>query len=230
MPSKLSKKELNDIIQWDVKTWSKALDFWEKYITLKPGMSVLTIGEREGGLSLWLAQKGLEVTCTDYKEFPDTTASMHNEYGVSANIKCESGVDVTDLSRYSDEQFDVVVFKSVIGALSEKERQQQAINEIRRVLKPGGSLLFAENLIGTRLHVALRKRFIRWNTYWRYLHVKKDMDLFEGFSKKFFETKGFAANFGRSEAQRRFLATIDGVVVWLLPKSWRYVLFGVLIK
>mgnify|MGYP002621168652 CR=1 FL=1 len=228
--SNLTKKELHDIIQWDVKTWSKCLKFWEQNTRIEEGMKALAIGEREGGLSLWLAMKGLKVDCTDYRDFPDTTKSMHVEYGVQANISYQEGVDVTDLSRYPEHSFDIVVFKSVIGALTEKERQKKALNEIYRVLKPGGSLIFAENLKGTKLHVKLRKKFIRWNTYWRYLDLKKDQDLFEKYAKKTFKTAGFLANFGRSEGQRSFLAFWDKLNLWWIPKSWRYVLFGVLEK
>ena len=193
-------------------------------------MTVLAIGEREGGLSMWLAKKGLKVTCSDYNDFPETTEKMHQEYGVSDNITYNRGVDVTDLSRYPDNSFDLVVFKSVIGVLSKKERQKIALNEMHRVLKPGGTLIFAENLIGTKLHVWLRKKFIRWNTYWRYLHLKDDMDLFADFSQKTFKTAGFLANFGRSEGQRSFLAFWDRLNLWWIPKKWRYVLFGVLVK
>ena len=56
MPSNLSKKELTDIIQWDVKNWKNALSFWEAHFDIRPGMKVLALGEREGGLSLYFAQ------------------------------------------------------------------------------------------------------------------------------------------------------------------------------
>jgi ubiquinone/menaquinone biosynthesis C-methylase UbiE len=228
--SKLSRSQLLDIVQWDVKTWSRTLKFWEKHLDFHTGLSVLAIGEREGGLSLWLAKKGLKVNCTDYNAFPESTQKMHLENNVQELISYDQGVDVTDLSRYKEGQFDIVVFKSVIGVLSEKERQKQALDEMRRVLKPGGTLIFAENLLGTRLHVLLRKKFIRWNSYWRYLNLKDDQDLFMDFSVKKFKTTGFTANFGRSEKQRSFLATMDAAVLWVIPKRWRYVLFGVLVK
>jgi len=49
------------------------------------------------------------------------------------------------------------------------------------VLKPGGWLLFAENLKGSMLHRLLRKTFVRWANYWRYLVYRKDLDLFRDF-------------------------------------------------
>ncbi|MEX1000583.1 MAG: class I SAM-dependent methyltransferase [Crocinitomicaceae bacterium] len=230
MQSKLSKKELNDIIQWDVKTWSKALPFWEEHADLQPGKKVLAIGEREGGLSLWLAKKGLEVYCTDYNEFPEHTKQMHQKYGVQDQIAYHQPVDATNLSKYPDNHFDIVVFKSVIGALSEKSRQAKAIEEMHRVLKEGGQLLFAENMVGSALHVRLRKKFVKWDKYWRYLRYKEDQDLFDKFSEKNFTTKGFLANFGRSERQRSVLGNIDKALIWGIPRSWRYVLIGVLTK
>ncbi len=230
MQNKLSKTELNDIIQWDVKTWSKVLPFWEKHFSIKPGMKVLAIGEREGGLSMWFAKKGCSVTCTDYNDFPDTTKDLHKDYKVAQLINYELNVDATDLSRFDSNSYDIVVFKSVIGVLSEKDRQQTAIKEMHRVLKKDGALLFAENLKGTKLHSYLRKKFVRWDSYWRYLDLKKDKDLFDSFTKKEFKAIGFSSNFGRSEGQKSFLSKMDSGLVWMTPKTWRYVLFGVLIK
>ena len=224
------KEFFKDVIQWDIKTWSKALPFWEKNFTIKKEMKALAIGEREGGMSLWLALKGVNVTCTDYNDFPKETSQLHKRYKVNEKIAYEKGVDVTDLSMYSANSFDIVVFKSVLGALSKKERQQKAFDEMKRVLKPGGAILFAENSKGSKLHAALRKIFIKWNSYWRYLDYKRDQDLFAGFSSAKLTTKGFSATFGRSEKQRKVLATFDSVIHPILPSSLNYVIFGVLTK
>jgi hypothetical protein len=48
---------LKDIIQWDVLSWKKAIDYWEKNINWDEVTNVLEIGARDGGLSLWLALK-----------------------------------------------------------------------------------------------------------------------------------------------------------------------------
>jgi len=225
-----SKALLKDIIQWDIKTWSRALPFWENNFKLKEGMKALTIGEREGGMTLWLALKDIDVTCTDYNDFPEETRKLHKRYQVDERVSYENEVDVTDLSRYPENSFDVVIFKSVLGALSKKERQQKAFDEMKRVLKPGGAILFAENSKGSRLHTVLRKRFIKWNHYWRYLDYKKDKDLFSGFSSSKITTRGFSATFGRSEKQRKLLATFDNITHPILPSSLNYIIFGVLIK
>ena len=231
MPSKLDKKELNDIIQWDVKTWSKVLPFWESNFDIKPGMKVLAIGEREGGLSMWFAKKGCQVTCTDYNDFPETTKELHLSYGVSENINYEMKVDATDLSRFESESFDIVVFKSVIGVLEQKERLQQALNEMHRVVRKGGGLLFAENLTGSAMHRYLRKKYVDWGDgSWKYLHARNDMDLFDKFDEKNFKAVGFLSNFGQSEKQKSVFGSLDKLMVWALPRKWKYVLFGALVK
>ena len=228
--SELTKEQIKDIIQWDVKSWSKALPFWEKHFDIKPGMKVLTIGEREGGLSLYFALMGCEVTCTDYNDFPEETARLHQRYAVSDYISYQNNIDVTDLSSIQDNTYDVVAFKSVIGALSTKERQQTALDEIHRVLKPGSPLLFAENLQGSALHRWLRKKYVSWNHYWRYLNLKTDMRLFEKFNVVKLKSTACFSNFGRSEKQRTLLSKIDQLSKPLTPSKWRYILMGVLIK
>ena len=44
---------LKDIIEWDIKNWSKALYFWKRYLPKQKEVQALAIGERNGGLSLW---------------------------------------------------------------------------------------------------------------------------------------------------------------------------------
>ena len=125
-----------------------------------------------------------------------------------------------------DGTFDVVVFKSVIGALETKERQRQAISEMHRVLAPGGLLLFAENLVGAQLHRRLRSRFVRWERSWRYIDLTSDLDLFDVFAETEFETWGIFGALGRSERQRDTLGRIDALVVPRTPSGWRYIVFG----
>lgn len=216
-----------DVLQWDVYNWSRALSFWEKHAELKPGMRALGIGERGGGLSLWLAKKGLQVTCTDYNSFPESTAQLHKRYGVDHQVSYEKQ-DATALD-YPDATFDVVIIKSVLGALSEKERQQKAINEFYRVLKPGGQLLLAENAEATRFHGAVRKRFARWSEYWRYLHPQKDLDLFSAFPVKLYTSTGFwgFVGKGRLETPMRWADKLSAPFV---PKSWHYIFIALFRK
>ncbi len=228
MPQKLSKKELADIIQWDIKNWSKCLDFWEENADLDQSKKVLALGEREGGMSLFFALNGHDVICSDYNPMPDTTKVMHKEYGVSDKISYQK-IDMKAID-LEDESVDIVVFKSVIGALGNKPDQEMALKEIFRVLKPDGIFLFAENLEGSKLHQYLRKKFVSWGERWQYV-TNADMVNWNT-SFKSIKTKpiGVLGLFGRSEKQRKFLAGFDVILSPITPKKWRYILFGVLKK
>lgn len=219
---------LKDIFQWEVRSWSRALPLWEKYLPTDRPAGALGIGEREGGLSLWLAGEGFHVVCSDLHTFPEATVQLHQRCGVQDRISYKLA-DATALP-FPDGCFEVVIFKSVIGALSTKEKQTTALREMHRVLKPGGVLLFAENLRGTALHRWLRKRFVSWDSYWRYLDPIRDRDLFAPFARVDDATTGLLANLGRSEAQRDLLARLDGLIMPIVPISSRTIWYGAAIK
>ncbi|MCB9224302.1 MAG: methyltransferase domain-containing protein [Crocinitomicaceae bacterium] len=228
MQNNLSKEELKDIIQWDVKNWKNALPFWDAHFAVKEGMKVLALGEREGGMSLYFAKKGCEVVCSDYNEMPTETQTMHNRYAVSNQIEYKQ-IDMRKID-IPDASFDVVVFKSVIGALGNKADQDEAIKEIYRVLKPGGAFLFAENALGSKFHQFLRKKFVKWGERWRYVTKTDLKEWGTPFSKSFIKSYGSIALFGRSEKQRSTLGSADIVFSPLTPKNLRYIYFGVFIK
>ncbi len=211
------------VIAWDVRNWSRVLPFWQPHIQAAP-TTALAIGERGGGLSLWLALQGIQVVCTDLGVPVEPARALHRRYGVS-DLVTYADVDVMSMD-YPDGSFDLVVFKSVLGALATKERQIQAIAEIHRVLRPGGTLLFAENLVGSRVHRWLRSRFIPWDAGWRYLALRLDRDLFDDFEAIEFQTWGVLGLFGRNEVQRDLLARVDERLTQRVPNDWRYILFG----
>ena len=228
MQKQLSTKELNDIVQWDVKNWAKCLDFWNENADLNSKKKVLAIGEREGGMSLYFALHGHEVICSDYNEMPDTTKKMHESYGVSDLITYQK-IDAKAIALES-ESVDVVLFKSVIGALGNASDQAKAFDEIYRVLKPNGILLFAENLDGSGLHKFLRKKFVKWGERWRYITESEIVGWNSKYTAHTTKSYGVTALFGRSEKQRKFLAHLDTVLNPITPRKWRYILFGVFKK
>ncbi len=219
------KNIVKDFFQWDVKNWSKALPVWEKNVDWSKCKNALAIGERDGGLSLWLAKKGINVTCTDLNGPSDAAKKMHELYEVNHLVTYDSA-NAMEL-KYPDASFDLVVFKSVIGALSTSENQQKAINEMYRVLKPGGFLIFAENTSASSLHKFARNKFIKWSVYWRYLEIPNDLTFFQPFKYVDKKMTGFFAAFGRSEGQRKFLSYLDGFFNPIIPDKWKYILIGV---
>jgi ubiquinone/menaquinone biosynthesis C-methylase UbiE len=228
MQNKLSKKELKEIVQWDVKNWSKVLPFWELNSKFKSDSKVLALGEREGGLSLYFAKKGYQVICSDYNPLPDTTKDMHEQYGLSQLISYKQ-IDMRQID-LPDASQDIVVFKSVIGALGNKEDQKIALNEIYRVLKKGGVFLFAENLEGSFIHQYLRKKFVNWGERWCYVNDSEMKEWTQVFSDYKTKSVGVTALFGRSESQRNLLSKFDNILTPITPKKWRYILFGALTK
>jgi ubiquinone/menaquinone biosynthesis C-methylase UbiE len=228
MQSKFSKQELNDIIQWDVKSWKNALPFWDAHFAIKPQMKVLALGEREGGLSFYFAKLGCHVVCSDYNEMPAETKLMHEKYQVASQISYQQ-VDMRAIP-FEDNSFDIVTFKSVIGALGNVEDQNKAIAEIYRVLKPGGALLMAENAVGSALHRKLRTKYVNWANRWRYISKTDIQNWSKMFATVNTKMAGFSALFGRSEKQRSGLAAMDKVFAPITPKKWKYIYYGVFVK
>ncbi len=175
-----------------------------------------------------LADQGFMTVCSDLRGPTERAHELHHAFGRQEWITYEQ-VDALAIPK-PDASFDVVVFKSMVGALGTKERQLAALHEMHRVLKPGGVLLFAENLRGTWLHRWLRRRFVAWDHYWRYLDPVDDRDLFAGFERTELHTTGLLANLGRSELQRDLLARMDALVMSLVPVRWRTILYGVAVK
>ena len=219
----MNNELISDVIQWDISNWSKALPFWNEYLNKSKTKTAAAFGEREGGLSLWLAKKGFSVECSDFREIKNAK-KLHEKHCVTDEINY-SKQDITNI-KFTDNSFDIVIFKSVIGALGSIDSQKIAINELYRVLKPGGYLLFAENLKGSILHHLLRKKFNKWSSNWSYPKLNDFNDLLKKFSHTDLETYGVISLFGRSENQRNNLALIDSIITKLTPKKWRYILFA----
>jgi ubiquinone/menaquinone biosynthesis C-methylase UbiE len=220
----LSPEVIKDVIEWDVENWKECIPFWEQYCDFSANNKFLALGERNGGLSLWLALSGAKVICSDINPPTPKAIARHKKYKVEHNINYEIQ-DMMNI-KYPDNYFDFVVFKSVIGRINIRETQKNAINEIYRVLKPGGKLLFAENLTSTIFHRILRKK----NKFrgWRYLNYKKDIPFcFEKFSFIQTHTHGFLATLGRREWQREMLSKLDGLICKFLPSRYHYIVFGV---
>lgn len=226
------RKLLEDIFEWDVVNWSVAIDFWKNHLHVPlNGAQVLEIGAHNGGLSLWLALQGANVICSDARDPVDRGLNKHKRYGVTDKISYEK-IDARHIP-YKD-YFDIVVFKSLLGGVRGyhgDDAHFQVISSILKSLKPGGQLLFAENLEGSSIHRYARKQFVAWGDFWKYLKISELPSLFVEFTAVEFMTCGFTGSFGRKEWQRRILGCLDKrIFAKFLPPSWRYIAIGVATK
>lgn len=216
---------LEAVLGWDIKNWSKTLAFWQKYTNLDlANCRVLEIGAMKGGLSLYLATMGAVVVCSDFVMLGDEVKIFHKQHDVDHRI-IYSVLDVVAIPFFND-SFDCVVFKSVLGALRTKQKQEMMLREIYRILKPGGELWFAENLAASPLHRFFRNFFVPWGRYWRYVYSKEISQFCQRFSSIYLENYGFLGAFGRSEKQRSFLGFIDACINRWVPSQWKYIVFG----
>ncbi len=224
----MKKEALKDIVQWDIKSWSIALAYWDKNIDWNKIQNALELGGREGGLSLWLALKDKTTTCSDLNNVKSNAEELHLKHNVTSLIKYKD-IDATAIPY--ENYFDIIVFKSIIGGIGKNnniEIQQKVFKEIHKALKPGGKLLFAENLIASALHRRLRKRFIKWGNSWRYVSIKEMNEFLKDFSTYTINTTGVLGTFGRNEKQRNLLATIDQLILnKICPAKWKYIGYGI---
>ena len=216
---------LRDIIQWDIYNWSQAINFWENKLPVYDSpLHCLELGSRNGGLSLWLASKGNRVLCSDLTSPTDNAVRMHNKYILDGTITYEA-IDATNIPYKS--AFDLVVFKSVLGGISKNGNdtlKSIVIHQILSALKPGGHLLFAENLEASGIHKFFRKRFTRWGQYWNYLRLDEVEKLLGLFRKYDILTLGFFGAFGQNELQRNILGRLDRLVGKWIPDKQKYIL------
>jgi SAM-dependent methyltransferase len=213
-----------------VSTWSPALRMWESAIADIAQGSALEVGAREGGLSLWLARAGFRVDCTDVANTSELAQPSHSRSEHNPEILARityRDLDATLLD--VQEVYDLVVVKSVFGGIGGSHGRSatiKAVCNIHAALKPGGKLLFAENLRGSYLLRKLRRSFTSWGSRWDYMDEDEILDLMEGFSSVTTETAGIVAALGRTENQRRLLSKLDRALSRCTPTSWRYVCFG----
>lgn len=211
---------IQDILSWDIQTWSACLELWQACgLDSFAGLKVLELGANQGGLSLYFALQGAEVLCSDLTDPRDKARDLHLRYGQS-QIEYRA-LDAMQLD-LPDQSFDIVCFKSILGGIRrgrDLDPRPLVLQEILRVLKPGGWLLFGENLAGSRLHMFLRQHFIVWAAGWDYLKLDQLPDLLAGFASWQSHATGISALCGRNERQRRILARLDQVIdPWFKPE------------
>ncbi len=224
---------IRKIIGWDVKNWSQILPYWENLCSLEfENSECLEIGAGyNGGMSLWLAMMGARVICSDLRGVRKEARDLHGQYPFQGTISYEA-IDAQAIPY--DQAFDVIVFKSVlggIGRMGELRVQQSVVEQMYGALKPGGTLLFAENLTATWLHMLYRKYFGAGRWSWGYTTLEEFLSLFESFTDMQYRTTGCIGAMGFTRRQQNLLGWVDRMVFnHLLPERLRYIVFGYAVK
>jgi SAM-dependent methyltransferase len=153
--------------------------------------------------------------------------ALHRKHNVE-HLITYGAIDATSIP-YT-EQFDLVIFKSVLGDIGRGRRrdlQDRALREIHKALRPGGELWFAENLTGSALH-RFARRFVRRGSLWRYVSLEETEQFLSPFRRHARRTAGFLGVFGRDGLPRRALGGLDRVLFnRVVPERWRYVVMCV---
>jgi SAM-dependent methyltransferase len=234
-PFEYPHERLKDYLQWDIDTWKHALYYWDTALethlpdeTCDTEARALDLGARDGGLSLYLAEKSFGVVCSDVRGPTESARELHAKHGLARRVTYQT-IDATDIP-FEDEHFDVVIFKSVLGGIGtfrDYAAIQIAVREIYRVLKPGGLLLFAENQQGSLFHQKARSLFVPWGKRWYYVSLREIKELFADFSVCKIRTYGFFACVRKDFAP--FVA-LDRLICRSSCSSRHYMAYGYAIK
>ena len=230
--------KLKDILGWDTINWSQALHYWDKFIPQEntSNLTALELGSGfNGGLSLWLALKKIKTTCSGYHPryvgASDKAKLIHHKYDVKDFVEYKE-VDARHIPHKS--QYDIICYKSMLGGIVAKgefDTAKKVIDGIYEALKPGGILLFAENILSTSIHQIIRNRYGSGKQKWRYFTIGELIKLHGIFNSFEYQTYGFLGCFGVSEKQRSILGRIDRAIFnKILPERLNYILAGVAIK
>lgn len=179
----------HDIIEWDIPNWSHLIKLWQPVLDNLPRDSkVLAIGERNGGISLWLALQGFHVVCTDRQGPTQQAKDLHKQYGVDDKITYQA-FDLVNMQDFNT-TYDVIIMKSVLGGLKEQydnaasrtdATRQKAIDNAYKLLNKNGVLFTADNLHGNTF-IQLIKRLKNKQSGWHYFAVNELQGLCKQFS------------------------------------------------
>lgn len=221
---------LKDIIEWDVYNWSNTLKVWQSIIEKLPkDAKILAVGERNGGLSLWLTSLGYNVECTDRVIPSQQAIELHQAYKVQNRVSYRVVDIVHDILPF--EQYDVIIMKSVFGGLKDdyqnattrtSEVRQKALKNIYDSLKPGGCLLSADNMKGSIMHRFFRK-ILNKNNGWYYFSITDISAFFKPFSSVKIDYSSIIPTIFTYPIFSRVLYFINQNVLHWLPRSSRYI-------
>jgi len=140
-------KDFYDHVNEDVRLESSRQGQLEYFITMnyihrfaKTGDKILEIGAGTGRYSIALAEEGFQVSAVELVD--SNLAVLKDKAEGLSNIEAYQG-DALDLSRFSDNTFDVTLVFGPMYHLYETGDQHRALDEAIRVTKPEGVIMVA---------------------------------------------------------------------------------------
>lgn len=166
--------------------------------------------------------------CSDLNGPSSEAEDLHQKYGCGERVVYEA-IDATNIPEKYNGFFDIIVFKSILGGVGSYENienEEKLAKAVLNALKPGGSVLFCENMMGCSLHMYLRNKFRSYGTRWHYQSVENIKKLFSEYILVDCDFKGFLGTFGLNEGMRNILGYIDTVMFdWIIPCKYKYIGF-----
>ena len=149
----LAKHGAGEIWNWESpagrQRWKRRVQMLSSH--LRPGMTILEIGCGTGYFTRELTRHGADIVAIDVS--PDLLEIAKAKYS-APNVRYE--IQNACALTYADAMFDSVVGSSILHHLEIEE----ALREIYRVLKPGGTIYFTEpNMLNPQ--IAMQKN-IPW--------------------------------------------------------------------
>ena len=106
---------------------------------LKPGSKIMDIGAGAGEYSLHFARNGYDVTAVELTDA--NIEAFKKKLSPELSIDLHQG-NACDLSKFNDNEFDVVLVFGPLYHLSSSTDQRKCIQEAKRVCKDDGVILF----------------------------------------------------------------------------------------
>ncbi|MCL1971504.1 MAG: nucleoside monophosphate kinase [Endomicrobia bacterium] len=131
-----------------------------KTLTGEHRLTILDLGSGHGLETGYLLSEGHEVISADYSQ--RMLDAMHKNVPGSNGIKFD--IEKDDWSQFKENQFDAIVASFSLHYFDEKTTAR-IINEIKRVLKPGGKLYVRVNSVNDKVHGAGDGELVEENFY-----------------------------------------------------------------
>jgi SAM-dependent methyltransferase len=131
---------------------ARSQELIRRYLPPSPAV-VCDIGGATGAYSFWLASLGYDVHLVDLVPLHIEKAMEKSKKPGSPRLACIKVGDARDLD-FPDESFDAMLMHGPLYHLVERKDRVAALEEARRVLRPGGTLLafsitrYASTIVG----------------------------------------------------------------------------------